>query len=89
MLQIVFSLKFNFVFCQQVGSDSFGKDIISNFENWGVDTQYVSIKSIDTGVAQINVTDNGENMLILNCFFFLYYYSIKTHTEIGNCFTRN
>lgn len=44
----------------QVGSDIFGRDIISNFKRWGVDTQFITKKSVDTGVAQINVTDNGK-----------------------------
>lgn len=46
----------------QVGSDIFGRDIISNFERWGVDTQFITKKSVDTGVAQINVTDNGKQL---------------------------
>lgn len=53
------------VFIGCVGSDLFGRDIISNFERWGVDTQFISKKSVDTGVAQINVTDNGENCIII------------------------
>lgn len=52
----------------QVGTDIFGKDIINNFEKWGVDTQFITKKSVDTGVAQINVTDNGEK---LNVFLIL------------------
>lgn len=47
----------------QVGSDIFGRDIISNFEQWGVDTQFITKKSVDSGVAQINVTDNGEKLI--------------------------
>lgn len=53
------------VFIGCVGTDIFGKDIINNFEKWGVDTQFITKKSVDTGVAQINVTDNGENCIII------------------------
>ncbi|XP_050541809.1 ribokinase-like isoform X3 [Daktulosphaira vitifoliae] len=49
-----------------VGTDIFGNDIIDNFKNIGVDTTYIIKKAnVDTGVAQINVTDDGENYIII------------------------
>jgi len=53
------------VFIGCIGSDIFGQDILKNFEQWGVDTQYITKKLTETGVAQINVTDNGENHIII------------------------
>ncbi|XP_050541807.1 ribokinase-like isoform X2 [Daktulosphaira vitifoliae] len=54
------------VFIGCVGTDIFGNDIIDNFKNIGVDTTYIIKKAnVDTGVAQINVTDDGENYIII------------------------
>ncbi|XP_050422372.1 ribokinase-like isoform X2 [Adelges cooleyi] len=49
-----------------VGEDLFGEDILNNFKKCGVDTRYIVKKpNVDTGVAQINVTDDGENYIII------------------------
>lgn len=64
-------------FSSKVGSDVFGKDILNNFNKCGVNTQYIlTKKSIETGVAQINVTDNGDkfdnNYLLINIYVLIY-----------------
>lgn len=54
-----------FIAC--VGSDSFGKNIIQSFAQDGINTDYVSsIPSTPTGVALIQVSDEGENSICLS-----------------------
>ncbi|MFH0266546.1 ribokinase [Vibrio rumoiensis] len=54
-----------FIAC--VGSDSFGQNIIQSFTQDGINTDYVSIiPSTPTGVALIQVSDDGENSICLS-----------------------
>ncbi|WP_027695839.1 ribokinase [Vibrio litoralis] len=54
-----------FIAC--VGSDSFGQNIIQSFAQDGINTDYVSsIQSTPTGVALIQVSDEGENSICLS-----------------------
>ncbi|MCF7353463.1 ribokinase [Vibrio sp. CK2-1] len=54
-----------FIAC--VGSDSFGQNIIQSFAQDGINTDYVSsIPSTPTGVALIQVSDEGENSICLS-----------------------
>lgn len=54
-----------FIAC--VGSDSFGQNIIQSFAQDGINTDYIStIPSTPTGVALIQVSDEGENSICLS-----------------------
>lgn len=54
-----------FIAC--VGSDSFGQNIIQSFARDGINTDYIStIPSTPTGVALIQVSDEGENSICLS-----------------------
>ena len=49
-----------------VGADDFGAKTISNFASNGVSTEYVfTTPNAPTGVAQITVTDNGQNAIVI------------------------
>ncbi|TVO35112.1 ribokinase [Vibrio algivorus] len=54
-----------FIAC--VGSDSFGQNIIQSFAQDSINTDYISIiPSTPTGVALIQVSDEGENSICLS-----------------------
>jgi len=49
-----------------VGSDSFGRDTIANFQAFGVDTEFIEqVDGTHSGVANILVEDNGANRIVL------------------------
>ncbi|KAK3908084.1 Ribokinase [Frankliniella fusca] len=50
----------------RVGDDSFGANYLANLEKNGIDTRYVkSTPRHHTGVAQISVSETGENTIII------------------------
>ncbi|KAJ9597603.1 hypothetical protein L9F63_011548, partial [Diploptera punctata] len=50
----------------RVGDDSFGQDFIKAFKSYNVNTDLVKIsKNVSTGMAQITVSDNGENTIVV------------------------
>lgn len=60
--------------------------MVSNFKRWGVDTEYITTKSVDTGVAQINVTDDGKSRffrLLFNVRIMSLFYDIFTFVFSG------
>lgn len=48
-----------------VGDDLFGKSILQNFQDVGVDISYTKISQLPTGVAHIWVDVTGENRIII------------------------
>ncbi|MFT4417276.1 ribokinase [Fredinandcohnia humi] len=51
----------------KVGDDSFGNQLLSSFEEVGVDTTSIErVPGESTGVALINVNDEGENSIIVS-----------------------
>jgi len=50
----------------KVGDDDFGKEIVRNFKECGVDTKHVTIAEGSSGIASIYVTDDGYSA----CFVF-------------------
>lgn len=53
-------------FVAKVGNDIFGKQAIKQFDRENVDTSFVSIdKDLPSGVALINVDQNGENCIVV------------------------
>ena len=48
-----------------VGDDVFGQSAIKNFEDQGVNTQYLEIVSGSSGVAPIWVDGDGDNRIIV------------------------
>lgn len=54
-----------FIAC--VGSDSFGQNIVKQFNQDGMNTEYVHItQNTPTGIAMIQVSDEGENSICLS-----------------------
>lgn len=50
----------------QVGDDEWGNKYLENLKNLNVNTEYVGIASgKNTGLAQINVAENGENQIVI------------------------
>lgn len=50
----------------QVGEDDWGAKYIDNLQSFGVNTQYVRrVKGKATGMAQINVAENGDNQIVI------------------------
>lgn len=50
----------------RVGDDSFGTNYLANLKKNGIDTQFVkSTPHLHTGVAQISVSETGENTIII------------------------
>lgn len=49
----------------KVGDDLFGHSIIENFNTQGVDTTFLTISEVATGVAHIWVDGTGENRIII------------------------
>ncbi len=54
----------NVVFISCVSDDTFGTDSIENYKKEGIDTSFIKIKpGIHSGVALINVAEDGENSI--------------------------
>ncbi|WP_153448647.1 ribokinase [Vibrio algicola] len=54
-------------FIASVGSDDFGRNIINEFKTDGINTNCIHIApSTPTGIAMIQVSDNGENSICLS-----------------------
>ncbi|XP_023246674.1 ribokinase isoform X2 [Copidosoma floridanum] len=55
------------VFVTSLGSDSLGKDYIENLQAQNIDATHAKIKGADihSGIAQIIVTDSGENSIVI------------------------
>lgn len=50
----------------QVGDDDWGKKYIDNLTKFNVSTTHVEmVKGKNTGTAQINVAENGENQIVI------------------------
>jgi len=52
-------------FVGRVGDDVFGKSVLENFADQGINTDYVGISSLATGVAHIWVDGGGENRILI------------------------
>jgi len=49
-----------------VGSDSFGRDTIANFQSFGIDTEFIEqVDGTHSGVANILVEKDGSNRIVL------------------------
>lgn len=56
----------NVIFICKTGNDIFGKQSVEGFRNEGIDTSYLlSDPENPSGVALINVDDNGENCIVV------------------------
>ncbi|MBG9378740.1 ribokinase [Panacibacter sp. DH6] len=56
----------NVSFIAKVGNDVFGKEAVTGFQKEGIDTAYVFTDATQpSGVALINVDDNGENCIVV------------------------
>ena len=50
----------------RVGNDQLGKQVQANFRRRGVNTKAVqTTKGVSTGIAQITVTDTGDNSIVI------------------------
>ncbi|MEI6406022.1 MAG: ribokinase [Actinomycetes bacterium] len=52
-------------FIGSVGNDQFGRALISNFEQYGINTLGINIAETSSGIAHIWVDDTGENRILI------------------------